>query len=120
MIDHTMKMKHCDMPMQRKGSLPIRTPTPVTGSVAETLRKFISSNSTDTLPNVKRHNSVDSYPKTTKSQDARQKPKEKQVAFDIKCGIKDMIKDSGFYPNQINVRNARSNSNENLTPKSKV
>jgi hypothetical protein len=58
MIENTMKMKHCDMPMQHKGSLPIRTPTPVTGSVAENLRKFISSSSTDTLPIVKRHNSV--------------------------------------------------------------
>jgi hypothetical protein len=43
---------------------------------------------------------------------------EKQVAFDIKSGIKDMIKDAGVDLNRINVRNARSNSNENLTPKS--
>jgi len=49
-----------------------------------------------------------------KSQDARQK--QKQVAFDIKSGIKDMIKDSGVDLNHINKK--RSNSNENLKPNS--
>jgi len=91
MMDHSMKMKHSDMPMQQKILLPIRNPTPVVGSVAENLRNFIKSNSTDALTQANSCNSAD---QVAKSQDARQK--QKQVAFDIRAGIKDLIKDSGI------------------------
>lgn len=111
-----MKMKHCDMPRpmpQKPHPHPLQSPlatvtrqTPLEeGSVAQHIQKFLLSQEPAELKPIEAPTSVREFSReSTRPNFQVQKPKPrstsnqsaKQVRFDIKHGLQDLIKETGI------------------------